>query len=180
MEAVRERKNHFFSRQGRSSRKTFLKLVLPLLFFEAVGSLALRYNLSLAYIFMTLVISVGLWLSFIPLMIRRFHDCGLSGKTIFIPLGFYVCQVLAGVANLLLDLNIINNFVTVLGYVVMVCGIILLVLSLFFLLLKGKPQPNRYGAPEALSIEEVRQINRLCGGIIGLSVVWAFIGYLLI
>lgn len=180
MEAVGERKNGFFSMRGRTSRKTFLKLVLPLLLFGCVGNLFSQYNSNLIYALVTAVISIVIWLCFIPLIIRRFHDSNYSWKILFITLGSYVCQVLTSMIDILLDLNAVNNFVVVTGYIVWIGGMVLFVLNLFFLLLKGTPQANRYGEPEALSAEEARQINLLCGGMTALSVVWAFIGYLLI
>ncbi|MGF6376319.1 uncharacterized membrane protein YhaH (DUF805 family) [Clostridiales Family XIII bacterium PM5-7] len=149
MNQQQNKKINFFSFYGRSNRKEFLKIYLPILFFEIVNIYFFFPIASLAYQIAILVISYILIIVFLPFSIRRLHDSNLSW-------GYVIFGLLAS------PIGVLSYYSYVFTGLSACCGI----LNWYLLFKKGDATANDYGDPSPSKSYSQRSINLICVGII--------------
>lgn len=141
---------HYFDFKGRSSRTDFWSFQLVnfmiwiLLSFisEQFASISFFYIIEAIYSFLVFIPSI-------LVMVRRFHDVGISGWWVAAPyLIFIIMGILSGYYGAMSSYNGLPNPFD--GYPSLTLQLVAVgwaVLNLVITLLKGDDKPNKYGLP---------------------------------
>ena len=126
---------------GRTSRKNFWLWRLWSIIATQIISLLMNIGNNAIIVLVFMLILLAFWIADIAITIRRLHDIDKPGTLAVIQ---SICFFMTLVGNILITLQIENNFVSSL----MLCGLPTVILSIIILcwtLRKGDIEDNKYG-----------------------------------